>query len=76
METKRASAKLHYLLYYYQIKLPCINGQFIDYDPDWYNNNGRIYAKFPLATNPRILADAMKKLIKSTYEEINKYLLP
>ena len=76
VETKRASAKLHYLLYYYQIKLPCINGQFIDYDPDWYNNNGRIYAKFPLATNPRILADAMKKLIKSTYEEINKYLLP
>ena len=59
---------------YYQKKLLCINGQFIDYDPAWYNNNGRIFAKFPLAIAPRTLAEAMIELINLTFSDVDKAL--
>ena len=74
VETKIASVKLRDLLDDYQIKLPSINGQFIDYDPTWYNNNGRVFAKFPLAIAPRTLAEAMIKLIHLTFTDVDEAL--
>ncbi|HBZ70561.1 MAG TPA: hypothetical protein DEP35_12870 [Deltaproteobacteria bacterium] len=42
------------------------------WDPTWSSGRGRLAAFFPIETDPETVAEAMRDLIRLTYEEVSK----